>query len=80
MGILNSQTNLQKLRKKSADSLGIFQRTMEDLDETNELIQEEMNSVHERIKSLREERAELLNLQTKNDKVSSKIREFFGEI
>lgn len=78
--VTSIQSSVEQLRKKSADSLGIFQRTMEDLSKTNEAIQKEVDLHEEEIKRLRSERTDLVNLSTKNTNVVNKIQYLLGEV
>lgn len=50
MSILKTQTKLQQLQKKSADALGIFQNTVNNLADTNASIRTELKTREDEIK------------------------------
>lgn len=64
MSILNSQTKLQQLQKKSADALGIFQNTVNNLADTNANIRTESKTREDSIKKLQEERCDGTPIKT----------------
>ena len=80
MSILKTQTKLQQLQKRSADALGIFQNTVNNLADTNANIRTELKTREDEIKKLQEERAELKGLETQNQTVMDKIQDFLGSL
>ena len=80
MSILKSQSNLQRLRKKSADALGIFQATVSNLEQTNKLIEEESEKKAEEIRVLRDEHIELKKMSSRNSSIMDKINDFMTSV
>ena len=80
MSILKSQTKVQQLQKKSADALGIFQNTVNNLADTNAQIQQEKAIKIEQIAKLKQEQSDLESLENQNQTVMSKIEDFLFSI
>ena len=69
--------SVNSLQKKSSKTLNVFKTTVVKLEEINEKIEEARIARAEKIKALAEEAVELKSQHDNNQKVITKINEFF---
>ena len=77
--LLSTTSKLQKLQKKSANALGVFQKTIADLAVVNKEIQTEIDYNTDQVNKLRLENEEYKKGLKQNESFISKINEFLGQ-
>lgn len=78
MEIVTKASRVAKLKKRSANELGIFSRAIANLAKINSEITKEMDGNNAKIKELEGYNSTLNNLQSENGNVMTKFAEILG--
>ncbi len=76
--LMNKEVSAETLQVQSKSVLSVFQQTIDDLVEINEVAEKEIISKNEMIKAAQQEVTSLEELSSKNNTVISKINSIFN--
>ena len=72
-------SRVSKHQKNSDNAVSIFTKALDMLDTSQDAITEDINSAQVAIDLAIKEKLDLIEIQSANEKISSKIRQFFND-